>query len=192
MLEKNPMLVLVLAVCAALCVGFGVGYVSKPVPEPVISVKPLLKAPWLEISVNGKPVDLSKVKFGPEEKKRWWGEGEGVPPAAGVDRCPCVPLCECNSCSCNAIPVSFQTQPASNNRGGGGTEWLGLDRVVDRLIAWLSDKGKETEAALARREQALSKGWENVKTAAIVIVAVGCIPLLWIGYSLQRIAGKSG
>lgn len=186
--EKNPMLVLALAVCAALCVGFGVGYASKPIPEPVISVKPLLKAPWLEITVNGKPVDLTKVKFGPEEKKRWWGDEA---PAAFIRNCPCGEQCECASCNCNVIPINFQTQPASNNRGGGGTEWLGLDRVVDRLIAWLSDKGKETEAALTRREQALSKGWENVKTAAIVIVAVGCIPLLWIGWSLQRLADKA-
>lgn len=177
MFDKNAMLALFLALCAGLCVGFGVGYSSKPVPEPVISVKPLLKAPWLEITVNGKAVDLSKVKFGPEEKKRWWGE-ETVPVAWADHQ--------------GWIPITYaQNQPATNNRGGG-QEWLGLDRVVDKLIAWLTDKGRETEAALVRREIALSKGWETFKTMTIVVLAIGAIPLLWIGWSLQRIADKSG
>lgn len=177
MLDKNPLLALFLALCVGICIGFGIGYSSKPIPEPVISVKPLMKAPWLEITVNGKAVDLTKLKFGPEEKKRWWGDEA---PAAWADHQGWIPI------------TYVQNQPVANNRGGGGAEWLGLEKVIDKLIAWLSDKSKDTEAALVRREIALSKGWESLKTMAVVFVAVVIIPMLWIGWSLQRIADKSG
>lgn len=89
-----------------------------------------------------------------------------------------------------AIFQDHQSQPIVTQRGGG-SEFLGLDRIIDRLIAWLSDKGKETELALTRREEALSRGWEAFKVAGIVVMIVVAIPVVWIAVSLQRIADSS-
>jgi hypothetical protein len=161
---------LAIAVCVGLLFGTLIGYTTKPIPEPDVRVKALLSPPFVEVTVNGKAVNLGKIRLVPEQqdKKKKSGDigevGEVVRPAAYFS------------------PASFQRD------GRQPTEWLGLDRVVDKLIAWLADKGKETEAALARREEVLSAGWSNFKVAAIVGVSVIIIPLGWIGFSLQRIA----
>lgn len=158
-----------------LCIGYFIGALVNKAPEPKVEVKALLTPPFVEVTVNGKAVDLSKIRLVPEQpdKKKKSGEiGEvGNRPAAFDPE---------------SLPAVYVQRD-----GRQPTEWLGLDRVVDKLIAWLADKGKETEAALARREEALSVSWSNFKVAGIVAFSVVLIPLAWIGFSLQRMADKA-
>lgn len=173
----NKDLGLVLIGIGLLLIGYFVGYMTKVNPEPDVRVNALLRAPWVEVTVNGKVVDLGKIRLVPEQqdKKKKSGDvgeiGEVVRPAAFE------PPIE------HAIFVQ---------RDGRNIEAFGIETLTRVLLelkeAIFGNRDKGTPGLRDDIAKGLGDFYGTLRTGAIVAGSVTLALVGWIAVSLHRIA----
>lgn len=193
MLEKNPFLALFLALSAGLCVGFGIGYASKPVPDPVIE--------WngRNLTINGKRVDLDSFKFpiplAPDKGKKKLGDLPGDLGPAAMISCPCVE-CSCPQCNCCSVACIDESAVTGQRKGNSQppVEAFGIETLTKVLMelkeAIFGSKDKGTPGLKDDIATGLKDFWSSIRTGFIVAVGTSVGLLAWIALSLQRIADK--
>lgn len=191
-----------------LLIGFCAGWTVKTTPEPDVRVRGLLKAPFVEVMVNGKAVDLSKIRLVPENdgKKKKSGDvgevgevGEVVRPAAKTMGCLfCVDGCRCSPCHCNEV-VAIATAPSQfeqqQRNGGKSVEAFGIETLAAALKelkeAFFGDKSKGTPGLRDDISKGLGDFYGTLRTGVIVAGGTLCGFLIWVGINVQRIADNT-
>ncbi|HQR06996.1 MAG TPA: hypothetical protein PLN21_09250 [Gemmatales bacterium] len=172
----------ILLIAAAAFAGFGSAWIIKPVAEPVIEVQYLKAFPFVEVQVNGKKVDLTKIQIPLDNKKK----GGDLPFAAFVMNvdCPCNP-CDCTTCSCH-LAVGQRSKPEPK------PEFLGIGDLVSILKEF-----KEAIFGSANKpglrddiKNGLSDWTATLKVAFVGVVAVHFGLFGWIAVSLHQVANK--
>lgn len=198
--DKNPALLIVLCVSVGLILGFGVGYIAKPIPEPVIEVT------VHGVYVNGKHVNLDAFKLpvplAPDKGRRKPGDlpAGDLPgpvsskPAAFLD-CPCGLGCTCEPCHCHASkPIVFTDEPAiTGQRSPKPVEAFGIETLVailkefkEAVFGVNGNPGLKDDIT-----NGLRGFWDTVRIGFIVAGGVTLGLLSWCAISLQRIADHS-
>jgi hypothetical protein len=185
---------LVVAVCAGLLFGTLIGYTTKPIPEPDVRVKALLSPPFVEVTVNGKAVDLGKIRLVPEQpdKKKKSGDvgeiGEVVRPAASWILFDQDPLHEHGPHMVNLISCVTQ-------RDNRSVEAFGIETLAKVLLelkeAIFGNRDKGTPGLRDDIAKGLGDFYGTLRTG--VIVAGGTLVgfMAWVGINVQRIADHS-
>ena len=173
----------ILFICGALCLGFLGAWIIKPAPEPVVEVQYLKTFPFVEVQVNGKKVDLTKIQIPLDNKKK----GGDLPFAAAVwfPDCPCEP-CECAGCACH-LAVGQRSKPEPK------PEFLGIGDLVTILKEF-----KEAIFGTANKpglrddiKNGLSDWTATLKVAFVGVVAVHFGLFAWVAISLNQLANKA-
>lgn len=170
-MERKDVLIFA-ALCAGFAIGFGVAWATKPVPDPTIEV-----GPGFTLKVNGKPVDLSKLKFQipaqPDRKKNDGALGEPPPvakPAAQV--------------------IEQRGQPNKP------VEAFGIETLVQVLKelkeAFFGNPKLGTPGLRDDIAKGLGDFYSTLRTGFIVFVGSTLGLFGWIALSLHRIAEKTG
>lgn len=177
--NDSKILPLILALSAGLILGMTVGYLAKTAPEPKVEVKALLTPPFVQVTVNGKVVDLGKIRLVPEqpEKQKKSGDvGDVLQPAAWNP---------------SFQPIAFQ----SEQRGGKSAEAFGIETLAIVLKefkdALFGDKSKGTPGLRDDIAKGLGDFYGTLRTGVIVAGGTLICFMGWIGINVQRMADNS-
>lgn len=164
----------ILFICGALCFGFISGWYIKPTPEPVVEVFAKKTLPYVEVLVNGKAVDLSRIQFPLDNKKK------------GGD----LPFAAVSYSGDESLVVVGQRQ--GDKKPSNGSEFLGLGDLAQVLKEF-----KEAIFGTANKpglRDDIKNGladWTNTLKLSVVAFVAGLFGLLgWIGLSLNKMAHK--
>jgi hypothetical protein len=173
-------------ICIALVIGFGAGWIFKPVPEPVIEVQYLKVFPFVSVQVNGKKVDLTKIQIPLDNKKKG-----GDLPFAAVNY---VPGCDCDPCDCSTCACAMAAgQRRDDKKPSNGTEFLGIGDLAQVLKEFKEAIfGTASKPGLRDDIKNGLTDWTNTLKVSVVAFVAGLFGLLgWIGLSLNKMANKA-
>lgn len=147
--HMNEQTKLLVASLVSLAFGFGICWAVKP--DPTVEIRGILKPPFVEVLVNGKPQKIGDLKLQPKEpekKKGWWGTNDGKMHFGDVaTRCECEDCRDGCSCGCGgpiewvsreAILAVFAPDDKTFTSLANDPKFLsGIAAIIEKINAWL-------------------------------------------------------